>query len=561
MSTFVLLKNSGFSHTDIPDSMSTLTAAGANAVVDDNTIFIRQTRSLTQIKAKCTPSQASQVDYVIVEDSAKGGNTCYFVDGYEMTSPQTAVFSLSLDAVTTLNLFDSGSAFGKLTGWVTQRTKSKSEIASDDQALITMQDGFVPSEEPVDVIYDSVVGANKSDNKWFLVSTIDLNNLELRAKDYVTANNDSKVTVPELPSVPASTSFGMLGLHTWKLQHMGVYDSTTSGMIDNINTARSLGVESSIQESYTVPGFYVNEASSSKSDGLYSHIEGTNVLIDSGATATVAGVTVENKKAMYAGTRIKLMSMASGEQAEYTVAQIGNNFHLQVFANCESQGKPYFRFEEINGNSSSPLYGAVPGAQWQNASLGYASFRPSGEANLRHRYNDSLLGGSITSGANAVASGATTMMGVDSNAGAASAALGGAAGASSIWGNIFYKQGLSELRRAQLLNSPQIQFPQALDMQNYVGNDATIVVTHETPSDIIRRDEYYHKFGEAVSEKFTVSLAHQNAHYDYLELGQCSITNTSYPRYIVNQALAQLQGGVRVWHTQPTASALEIGGN
>ena len=551
-----LFQNSGFDTRNIPDSPAT--AESANNIVTQ-AIFIRQAACQSIIKLRITDEEACLADYAAL--TKDGRVWYYFVTGYLMHNGM-AEFSLELDALTTTNALNPSN--NTISGSVDQRTKSQSDIASDSQALLTISDDYTPEDELVDEYYPNVCNTLEGKNNWYIAASIDLQNLDYKAKKYIDADSDDFVTVPELPKVPLSTLFSIPTMDTWKLPHEGIFDGTASGIASALNTARSLGVESAISASYVVPSAYIY--SNSGTGDPYTEVTGQMETKASGATADVPGVTVENKKAMYALTKIKLMSMTSGGVQQYTVAQIGNNFDITYFANPHPDGRPYCRFKTINGNSN-PLLGAVAGSNWQRQSIGYV--QRSGADADRKVYNNELqdrtagqVGRQVKSvvdlaknSFSALATGGTNLkadVGVAKSAG--DTLLN--AGHSIIETN----RASNAYERKQRLVAPEIDFVTSGDMQNYVGNDFAVIVSHPTPADIHKYDLYLHQFGEAVNESFSVSLAHQNSHYDYISCHNVMI-DSKLPRYITNQAIAQLEGGVRVWHTLPTVAALQIGGN
>ena len=114
--------------------------------------------------------------------------------------------------------------------------------------------------------------------------------------------------------------------------------------------------------------------------------------------------------------------------------------------------------------------------------------------------------------------------------------------------------------RSQMFRSPDISFAASPGMQNFVGNDFTVVRTRLTDNDIRRFDEFLHKYGEATDEEFDISKVYTRSKYDYIQCTRVFV-RTEHPRWLTNQAAAQLQGGIRVWHVKPNVSALKIGGN
>ena len=142
-------------------------------------------------------------------------------------------------------------------------------------------------------------------------------NITKKAAKYTDPDSNEFVTVPELPIPSASTTFSIPGMRTWKLPHETIFDGAADGIGSALNTVRSLGVESAISSSYVVSDIY---CATGASGGAYSNLEGAMNTVSSGASTNPDGVSVENKKALYALTRITLSSMVSGDSSDFTVA-------------------------------------------------------------------------------------------------------------------------------------------------------------------------------------------------------------------------------------------------
>lgn len=540
----ILLKNSGYNGLNIPDSIGTALKAQQLATT---AIFKRQAENLLSIKVEITDNIADLVDYAIL--TKDGINYCYFVTSYAMTSPKTCVLSIQMDALTTINALSNGGS-SSIKGWLKRKNKSDAEIQNKDLASKQkLSEPWQPETEKVDDYYSQVLGATSQNNDWYVLSTVDLGNLSHKAEKYIVdESGHNSVTVPKLPYVPEATVFSIGNYGKgWKIPFSAIYDGTDSTVKASVNDCRSLGVESAISASYTVPGIY----SSNSGGPLMSSVKGTLATKSTGISADIPGVQVENLKAMYFHQNVKLMSMCSGDEKDFTVSQIGVDFVLTYYADPHPDGKPYCRFQTINGNSDNILLGAVKGSKWQNQALGWT--QRSASAQAEHQYNRTAGMNSFQMARNIVRDGGTALA-TKNLGGMADAVLNGIQQGMSLYNNkkVFEEQ--------QQLVSPEIKFVASDNMQNYVGNDFAIQRTRLSENDIHRFDTFLHQFGESVDMPFDIEDVYTRRNFNFVQCEKVTI-KTDFPRYVSELATKQIESGVRVWHTNPSMAALEIGGN
>lgn len=551
--TVDLLVNSGFDGTNIPDSIATAKSAKS---ITTSALWLRQANDIDSIICRTIDSDARNVDYAIL--TKDGGVYCYFVTGYKMQAQQTCEFKLQLDALTTTNALSNGSSVG-IKGWMTRRTYPMSDIQDKDRCVkLNLDEPIKPMHQLIEDWESNVAGVTGSTGIGMIYSTLDLDptHFTAEAKKFVDSDlgQGKGVEVPILPRTPLATTFKISGFSGKFWQPISaLYNTDVSVGEDDVskmvNLYRSLGVESAILGAYTVPNEYINEFPSSfRIDSL----TGVNKVVSPDINAEIPGITVENYKAMYLWQNVSIIGMSSNDRQDFILSQIGRDFDVRIFADPYISGHPYARFNSIRGNTSDVLLGTVQGSQWTTLPIG--SNMPDGTNLLDKNTHRSVVG----LGGSAIGNGAVNAAGVAEAGGTLSGAAAAGVAGMNVIGNMMSSKYSYDV--AVGISSPEIMFPTAPNIGNYVGNDFAILRQRPSNSDIQNLDRFLHQFGESCDEEFTKAKVHARAHYDYVQVRDVLI-DSSFPRYITAVAKNQLEGGVRVWHSLPTTSALEIGGN
>ena len=557
-----LVQNSGWDIENVPDSQALAESTGTN-IIQLSGVVMRQS-GRDSIRVEIDDMTAREVDYLFLR---KDGKTYYyFVIGYNMVAQRTCELYLELDGLTTINALANG--LGVITGWMTRRNKTNGEMNNISLASkLKLSEPFTPSEEVVEDYDNSIVGAKKSGSTSLVHSVTNLTELGKKATKYI-ADDGSYVTVPNLSRLTEETIFNIISSDSdldaaWSTVGMGIYRTDDSQVAEGIMKNWALGVDS-IKKSYILPlayGYAPKDA-----DGFVEMVTSTETVYTANIPVLPDGYVPENYKAALLHQKIKLISTVSGETAEFSASQIADSivdgkYDFVCWANPGPEGAPYCRPTVIKGNKSR-MFGAVRGSNWQNAP--FANTGQEGWAQTKKEtFNDGKFGEiigdlvGITAGVAAVAGG--TIVGGPIGGLAAGAAVAGLESQAMGMDNK-YKAREAKFTAANLLKSPEIAFAPSGDMQNFIGNDFSVIRERLDVDDIIRFDEFLHKYGESVSETFTTDKCFTRSNYNFIQVERV-VLKGDFPRWVSDAAVAQLNGGVRIWHTRPNIAALQIGGN
>lgn len=573
-----LYLGTGYNSKNIPEHPSLLN--GTESVEIEN--IARAGLGLPSIRIHASYDVVSRADYARI--IFEGHTYYYFVTGFNYVSAGAIDLGIELDALTTSGALTDGT----INGTVTRRIKTKEECGDYKKAVkLTLNEPFTPSLEPVKESHHNIIGGTSGSHIHAVSSTVDLRELKYEAKDYIDPESKNYVTVPNIPPMNEPTGFSISGgnlgsasLNPARIPGVSLFDGTEKDVKTSISIARSLGIESAITDSYNIPKKYVTWLTGGASTGfineLNSTVKETSVSIDT------VPVDVENKKAALLHAHVTLMSVVSGEGQDYSLAQINGDLTFKYFADPTPQGRPYCRPKSVQGDENL-MYGAVGGAEWFKQPLGFTM--RSGQEVMRHAYNRQAKMSSRSAAQNIVGSAIGVAMGIAGlgdlkmtksqgmsageiakDMGQGAPQYGGQATAAS-GAMVSGLNSFDSLRSASMafdeqsnLVPPEIAFAVSPGMQNYIGNDFSVIYERLSNEDIRRFDEFLHNYGESVDEVFDYSMLKTRKNFNYIQFGQVDIIST-YPRYVVDKAITQLQNGVRVWHTTPSSRYLKVGGN
>lgn len=564
-----LYKNTGYDSNNIPDSMELLSSSESIILHDVKT---RQTLR-DKILVAISPGTASYIDYCIV-----GKNDtypiAYWVVGYEAISAGAVALHLVIDAVTTVGALRKNSNVTQ--GWLKRATKTKEEIGDVEKASkITLGEPWVPSNDMEHDQVDDIVNAKMGGGNRYITSTVNLSTLNYKAKDYIDPETSSWVTVPELDPQGVPTSFVVeasssgIATEVTQIAGLSLFDGNDPSILGAVNVARSLGMDSAVQDSYIVPSVYANHITDG--EGFVFSMTAPTGTVTADLDPIGGSYVPENKKAALFHQRVSLRSTTSGDVNDYALSQIGTGFEFTYFADPAPWGKPYCRPKYVNGNANM-LYGCTSGTEWQNFAIGYA--KASGSKVIENQHNrDSLQQGIATAasflptassaGTQGVTPGRETSR-MGQRAAGISSATASVEIAGAVVGGINNVLGMHNASRAYdeayNFTVPEIAFAAQPGLQNYFGNDFSIVRSRLTDNDTRRFDEFLHKYGESVDEEFTIDKVYTRSKFNYIQCERVFI-DSPHPKWLREIAISQLEGGIRVWHTQPSSSALKIGGN
>lgn len=586
----VLYLNTGFSAINVPDSPATL--AGAGTIVNAPAIHVLQNIFLSQVDIATSWSVAESVDYLSI------GDFYYSVTGVQMLSESTVRFYIVPDFITSAGGFDRLSILDGIT--------SRATVDSDDFGAYTDEDPLTAPQKPL-VLYGQWM-AEAQGGTTYIQTTLDLKkqNDNREGETYTDAETGEDVTTPKLYSITTTqqTSVSISGAGT---------DDGATGLTDGtayyIESLDALGgraqarglTEGAIIAQWKVPDSY---ATYTADDADGSRI---TALIGVRATAPIAypyeyDTTVQNKRVLYGQYNRYGIITAAGNSMECTPEDLrygttDTQPTLERRVDPRPDGKPYYRFLSVNGNSDF-WRNCISGDNWATVPLVYTQAAGSTltrlnfnnrrrvesalasqytEQNKVDRFNsfvENMTGGLIHARTTANTYTARAQK-AGISASNSAIGIGAAAVGNLISGGINYSianeqslrelenyrtnyaiakaNELSELYQATDVYEPQVVFPYNSSIIRDVKGNGVFAYRYEyAPEDIARIDKLLTMYGYKETEPLTTANFSRRTYFDYVE---CStVTVTGLPKWHCEGISAQLTNGVRIWHTKPDAS-------
>ena len=354
--------NTGFNSINIPDSPNLLNSLPSATYP---ALDLLQNRFLTSIRIRATFDQVKNADF------CKLGDFYYFVDGVTMTSGDVAVLGLIPDFIT------SAGGAGSLT--ILDGVTSRVHVTDDTYGKYTEPDPLtIPSEALKVVVDDTSVMFTGTDNQTVVDSALNLIRMgQMYDEDEsiygdaqnpgsmvaITADELSKVTFPSVVQNANGTTYyinGGVGASNTELppektaSPIRTYDATNANVKKGIQAARALGVEGAVSDLYNLPRSLVT-AGVNPSTGATDGVAGN--IVPKTTSIPFSYATVKNNRVMYGeNTPFGLLS-GNGSKAEFNAERIydGSSTHptVLVVADPRIDGKPYFRFQTLDGVMAS----------------------------------------------------------------------------------------------------------------------------------------------------------------------------------------------------------------
>ena len=534
--------DTGLEENNCLESLDKLDTLGFRSVTYPD-VYLLQDNYRINVRIACTYSEIEGADYCII--SSVG----YWITGIAMVNENMCELSLKLDYLTTVGL----NSLEIIGGWCTRKCVNSDELFSN-----TLSEPFSP-QEPLTLDFGNILKPTTSADTDYkvLVSTVDLENINFIADSYKDEVNDMIVTVPKIPVAGESTTFAIKGIgKDYQLPCASCYNYDQ--VAEEVQTVRSLGIESAITDSYTIPARYV--AIGSASTKRHSRIEGVNESIDS--KLPVQYTSVKNKKAL-SGQFMKyvLLSLITGEQQEFSVEDIvspSNSVSWNIFADPLPDGCPRVRPTYYHNTLNDVFFGVVNGGQWQKNPLVFQQTSGSLIAETqfnRYKYDTvrKMAGSTIDSA-----------LGVLSNpVNWVNPALMGLSAVKTTYSKVtdmidttfdVQKESVN-FQTQQNIVAPEIQYNVVHSLQNYYGNYFYELRYRLSDADLSRFDDFLSAFGYAVSERLSISAFRGRTNHNFVKADNVQV-KTNRGR-IYNQGVESLiQRGVRIWHTAPNQSRL-----
>lgn len=572
--------------------------------VSVSAVWTLQTKDLAKIRLdavmiKRAGHDIMDADYLTVE------NDCYFIGEIIMLSEMTAELTLIPDYIDSLGGLSA--IAGKISGWV-----SRSHVALADDTLFSnvIDEPFTPSA-PLEITgYEKLTG---DDTRWgvtVVAANVDLTKIvKNEALKYTTSSGETAI-IPQLQPVPSAgeeegnkvaecfsyITLPVAGTKKRVIPATACFPFDYDGIQKGIQTARSLGMEDTITAEYVLPDYWgvptiredkkTHTAYITGLDGILKNITPTNPKL----MLAVPG-TYKNAKVSAKMNEFVLMSMCSGDKKMFDAQDLRNDSGKPLFvafADPAPDGRPYCQPKYYEGGECPDFAHAVQGATWQNAPLAYSQASGSAistaeyamkMANLSDNYGTQKTTQALEMTQSGLNLASQTIGTVTNNnildelnpikkmGEAAQAGLGLASGAIGIANqgiknaqanrNAEYQMNATRLAYnvSQRVVVPEIRFPQATSLQNYIGNGFYLYRVCMSEADCKRFDKFLTMYGYAQDKAFDASDLTNRSSFNYIQMSDVQIANTGntrMPRRYILGAEAQLSQGVRVWHVAIT---------
>ena len=547
--TIRLYYNTGFDAVNRPSSPSTLYNA---QYADFPSNYLWQDLELARTRIKASWADVRDADY------CKIGPVYYIVTGRQMLSGQTAELALQVDPIITIG---GVGTFSFHAGWA-----ERAHVASVNDTLFsnTIQEPFIPTK-PLELDALEQIGYVPSGNTVDLVqSTVKLENLQYIARVYVTeasAAIQSQITIPELPKAGTRCIFRIGfpgGVNKAITLPVGtIYDYFGTGIIDAINTARSLGVDGAIVDAYQIPEEYVSNYGS---DGiLFNYLgNGAQSFTPSAQKAYRYGSYIpRNNKVYDLFNKYYLLSSCSGARGEYEAHDIYNGADIpgfSVYADLAPTGRPFIQPTIFHGAATGPFQEAVSGEEWYRLPLSVTA-RKGGTieaASYMRETKRDIISMAETGIDTAVNLASTSPLKVLTGEAAGEAAK-------AVWSGVKSEINLMEkmteskvdIQTKLRIVEPVVMFPQNYGAQAYLGNTFFIYRTRLSDDDMERADNFFTQYGYAQDKRIEVSDLTNRTYFNYIKASGVSI-NSDESLSMRQLAADTLNSGVRLWHVMPS---------
>lgn len=600
--------NTGYNAVNIPDSAAML----GDSAFDLPALDIVQDWGLSEVRVRVGDNPIANVDYVRI------GSEYYSCTGVAMQAPDVAVLQLQYDAITSCG---GPGALVYLDG-VTERHTT----ADDTMFKYTQDDPLMAPREALQLKSGGMkfkINAGE-DAVTVVESTIDLLDLgksftKSESGGYtgfkgsgVTFSDPSDdslaVTVPYTKSVSGTTEYTISYSDAGKDSSVTVrspatmlYDASNATIQNGLAMVRALGVESAVVSQTAFPASYIHTGS--MTDGIIS--TSTGITSDVSSDLPYAYTAVRNNRLLYGEYNKYGLVTADGSKSEFLPEQIAENGAapaIRMIPDPRPDGKPYFRFRTYMGDSSIGNFwiSAITGLNWREVPLVYSSPKNSildtmnftnsaKSAGSAQRFNQSMkkidMGQTrMNSWFNAGKGMASSLTDFgEGNIGAGISGLvnmvQGLANSSIEYGQqqAAYKQSADQYALArdrelqnygfsQSVVEPEVMFPYNSNaIRDFVGNGVLVYRYRYSDNDITRIDKLLTMYGYKDTTALTPECFVARQNFDYVQASGVSIGG-NIPLWKKDVITAQLNAGVRVWHTKPspayyTNNPIRSGGN
>lgn len=590
--------NSGFNATNIPDSAALLNTC---EYVDTSALEILQERFLSNIKVRATWGQVKNADYVRLSDNTSAWY--YAITGIGMLASDVAELSLIPDFITSIGL----SGLSILDG-ITERVHT----ANDDYGAYESED---PLMTPAYPLRAASIWLKPDATNYLTYTFIEstLNPILTKSEGNATIFEDKQGGTGTACAVPNpvgnnhETQYTIAGRAAEYSPSTCLYGAIASNFnetySDSIATLRSLGLEQAIIRQVTIPAGYVNAMFKTDSGYQYvSSVNGRDTDLKTAATQfNYVNTTAKNNKINYSEfTKYGIMS-TTGDSMESTGADIYDKSVsspvIRMITDPHLDGKPYFRFKTMNGDSSTEMFwrNCIPGMQWKEIPLLFqgASGSRLNEIKYQNQARMENLGLEYATAQNALkenqmllnvgnATGNTAtsllsnLLGIDSKGNSTASATQGLASGYGLFGTItqnaynaealavergytlgqFGINRMSELATLHINNkvvAPSFNIPYNSEViRDFYGNSVLLYRYLYAEADVQRIDRLLTMYGYKHTKQLTSTDFFTRTNFNFVQAN--NITIGGHARWINEGMAEQIGAGVRVWHVKPNTS-------
>lgn len=571
--------NTGFNRENIPDRKELLEQA-AHTTVDS--VWLYQNQDLGSIRVKINFDDAYPVDYVSV------GSSYYFVTNITMLNPNTAKIDLQLDAITTIGL--SNLINGIMSGWCVRRS-----VSDDSMFANTIDEDFIPT---MPLEHDIQTLSIPSNGVIAVVSTIDLNEVTKKLSDGYKNSIDSTEIDVSVPTVPVNSfewtkiTMDYDGLKVsrdlvGKRMYIVSQSYNPELLQKAVTTVWSLGLADAITGIYYLPIGNEGETPFTYQVGYHSisdpiwwiselTIFGGHFNLDKIPFKWATNVK-NNKVFATRYNKYKLLSMVSGNAGEYYAGDIYDKVEaptsptIAINVDGSDNGTTYARPEYIRGinlsQSSQPyeiFRDAITGGEWVSANM--VMNVPKGitktltgisQDETRNVFNG-LFGGLGSLGvqnkqtpyqyavSDSLDDAFRMETGYTQNPG-----VSGWGGLVKNTANAALNKRDINIRRANaIIQTPETWFPINNTLSLFFGNSYFIIRERLSDADTDKFDKYLTAYGYAVNEPLKRECFYGRVNFNYLQCENIVLGKMgNIPMRLKDLAIAQLENGVRIWHT------------
>lgn len=608
--------STGFNKGNIPSSPSVLETAPH---YDVDAVFERQNRNNGSIRIKAQWDDIKDADYMRLGEPPNA--TYYVVTNVTSLADLTVELSIIQDDFNTAGGINGVIIKG---GW-----EERSHVGNGEDELFdnVQPEPWTPTERLI-IRQKEVVHKKTGNEVKIAAATCDINQAPMikaqiaKASDSITGDEikGASVVWPVVPGAPLIVDSSGMGhyisgtelmlskqstsddTNSFTLPGVYLYNVNNDKTREFINTMRSLGIENAITAMYTVPAedILVNETETS----IITKVQGRQKTYS--PTQPYNYGTVKNAKALSLYNQYTVVSMASGDAADYEAKQLysgGSQPEWDCIVDPSPTGTVYLQPTHYEGSATKPFEQSVTGSPWLNAGFTYTTSSGSDvvlmnalRANKRISMNmDYAETGNtwanrqmdVSRDRNTMNAAFSTIGGLGNIIGSAvnGDVLGGASGINGLVSgltNSMYNE-LSLIASRNMVNNiydqsvanntfsmgdnifnanvsanliaPELAFPVSANNAAYFGN--AFMIAHITlgDNDLIRFDKFLTMYGYAVDRPFKQADLTNRTYFNYIKTSEAQVESNYGSLAMCDRISDMFNAGIRLWHVLPSTNA------